>query len=297
MRILITGGTGFIGRHLIDALHLTHDITVLTRDKSKAGSALPQNITLINALTEISDFSALDAIINLAGEPIADSRWDAKQKRRICESRWEITRELVDRINATENPPATFLSGSAIGFYGRQGDKTVTEAQHHVHDEFTHELCKKWEEIALEAADVTRVCLLRTGVVLAKGEGALDKMALPFKLGLGGKMGNGKQYMSWIHIRDMVQAIIFLLKNADCNGPFNMTAPHPVTNKTFTSTLADVLNRPAIFTVPAFALKAAMGEAAEMLLTGQKVIPEKLQEAGFTFEYPLLESALKQEFS
>ncbi|MBD3585064.1 TIGR01777 family protein [Salinimonas sp. HHU 13199] len=297
MRILITGGTGLIGRHLIDRLHLTHEITVLTRDKSRAASALPENVSLIGSLTEIADFSTLDAVINLAGEPIADKRWNAMQKRRICDSRWEITRELVARIKTASQPPHTFLSGSAIGYYGRQGDTPVTEKNHTVHREFTHELCQKWENIALEVSDVSRVCLLRTGIVLAKGEGALDKMTLPFKLGLGGKMGDGKQYMSWIHIDDMVKAIIFLLNENDCEGAFNMTAPHPVTNKTFTSTLADVLHRPSIFTVPSFALKAAMGEAAEMLLTGQKVLPEKLQQAGFTFTHPDLEGALKDIFN
>lgn len=297
MNILITGGTGFIGRHLISKLHYEHDITVLTRDQQSARRALPDNVSIITQLDAMGDFSNLDAVINLAGEPIADSRWTDKQKQRICHSRWDITEELVTRIKQAVSPPAVFISGSAIGYYGRQGDTPITEADPKVHEEFTHELCAKWEAIAEQAAsEQTRVCLLRTGIVLAKGEGALDRMVLPFKLGLGGKMGSGEQFMSWIHIEDMVAGIHFLLTHEKCRGPYNLTAPHPVTNRTFTHTLAKVLHRPALFTVPGFALKLAMGEAAELLLTGQKVIPKKLQDAGFEFSYPLLEDALRQEF-
>lgn len=297
MNILITGGTGFIGRHLISKLHYEHDITVLTRDQQNARRILPDNVSIITKLDAMGDFSSLDAVINLAGEPIADSRWTDKQKQRICHSRWDITEELVTRIKQAVSPPAVFISGSAIGYYGRQGDTPVTEDNPQVHEEFTHELCARWEAIAEQAAsEQTRVCLLRTGIVLAKGEGALDRMVLPFKLGLGGKMGNGEQFMSWIHIEDMVEGIRFLLIHEKCRGPYNLTAPHPVTNRTFTHTLAKELHRPALFTVPGFALKLVMGEAAELLLTGQKVIPKRLQDAGYEFSYPLLEDALRQEF-
>ncbi|WP_137167506.1 TIGR01777 family oxidoreductase [Salinimonas lutimaris] len=297
MHILITGGTGFVGRHLIERLWHDHQLTVLTRDKERASKLLPGQVKIIKSLAEIADFGQLDAVINLAGEPIADKRWSALQKKRICDSRWEITRELVTRINACQTPPGIFLSGSAIGYYGRQGDRTVTELDNQPNPEFTHELCARWENIACEAKnEQTRVCLLRTGVVLAKGEGALAKMAPPVKLFVGGKMGSGEQYLSWIHIDDMVSALLFLLENEHCHGPYNMTAPHPQTNKAFTDTLARAMHRPNVFTVPGFALKLMMGEAADMLLTGQKVIPERLQHAGFTFSYPNLQDALNYEF-
>ena len=297
MKILITGGTGFVGRHLIETLANKHDFVVLTRDPERAAKLLPGAVSLVKSLTEVAHFDKLDAIINLAGEPIADKRWTALQRKRICDSRWDITRELVARIRQCATPPAVFISGSAIGYYGRQGQQAVTEQHHQVHHEFTHQVCHKWEQIALEASEYSRVCLLRTGVVLAKGEGALAKMALPFKLGLGGKMGDGEQYFSWIHIDDMVRGIIFLLENDNCEGPFNMTAPEPVTNKVFTATLAASLHRPAWFTVPAFVLKIAMGDAADMLLTGQQVLPAKLSENGFAFNFATLRSALEHEFA
>lgn len=295
MKILITGGTGTIGRRLIERTAQQHNFTVLTRDKNKAAQLLPNTVTLITSLSQIDDFSQFEAVINLAGEPIADKRWTDEQRQRICNSRWDITRRLTTRISECDNPPKVFLSGSAIGYYGRQGQSIVTENEHQVNEEFTNTVCRKWEKLALEANKVTRVCVLRTGVVLAKGEGALGKMTLPFKLGLGGKMSDGKQYFSWIHVDDMINGILFLLENESCEGPFNMTAPEPVTNKTFTQTLAAVLHRPAFFTVPGFVLKAAMGDAADMLLTGQNVLPAKLTEAGFCFDYPQLRQALEKE--
>ncbi len=293
MNILITGGTGFIGRYLIDALSTSHSFTVLTRSVESAAEQLPATCTLVSSLEKIADFSQFDAVINLAGEPIANKRWTPLQKQRICHSRWDITNELVTRINQAKTPPRVFLSGSAIGYYGRQGNNTVTEDNHQIHDEFTHQLCAKWEKIA-EGVNTshTRLCLLRTGVVLAKGEGALARMALPFKFGLGGKIGDGKQYMSWIHIEDMVRAIAFLLENEQCKGAFNMTAPEPVTNKTFSASLASAMHRPCLFTVPAFSMKILMGEAADLVLTGQKVLPEKLEKAGFEFKYTMPQQAL-----
>ncbi len=178
MNLLITGGTGLVGRYVINALP-DADITVLTRDTESAAKTLPDKITLVSSLSEIPDFSVFDGIINLAGEPIADKRWTPLQKQRICQSRWDITAQLVSRINACETPPSVFLSGSAIGYYGRQGDKTVTEESHHVHDEFTHQVCAKWENLAAGVKnEETRVCLLRTGVVLTEEGGALPKMSL-----------------------------------------------------------------------------------------------------------------------
>ena len=293
MHIFITGGTGLIGRHLIPALlrDASTKITVLTRDTTKAKASLPGNVALVTSLDDTLDFDDVDAVINLAGEPIADKRWSETQKTRICESRWQITQQLTDKINAAAQPPATFISGSAIGYYGRQGDKLVTEAFTEVHHEFTHTVCEKWERIALQASQKTRVSLLRTGVVLSRDGGALSKMRLPFSLGLGGRIGDGNQYMSWIHINDMVAAILFLLEHKHCEGAYNLTAPTPVTNSEFVKAYAASLGRPAIFPMPALALKLLMGEAADLLLTGQRVVPHKLVDAGFEFSFTDIGSA------
>ena len=293
MHIFITGGTGLIGRHLIPALlrDASTKITVLTRDTTKAKASLPGNVALVTSLDDTLDFDDVDAVINLAGEPIADKRWSETQKTRICESRWQITQQLTDKINAAAQPPATFISGSAIGYYGRQGDKLVTEAFTEVHHEFTHTVCEKWERIALQASQKTRVSLLRTGVVLSRDGGALSKMRLPFSLGLGGRIGDGNQYMSWIHINDMVAAILFLLEHKHCEGAYNLTAPTPVTNSEFVKAYAASLGRPAIFPMPALALKLLMGEAADLLVTGQRVVPQKLVDAGFKFSFTDIGSA------
>ncbi|MEW9799179.1 TIGR01777 family oxidoreductase [Alteromonas sp. CYL-A6] len=292
MKILVTGGSGFIGRHLIPELLREHQITVLTRSPDRAARLLPAGCECVSDLSEV-DMNTIDAVINLAGEPIADKRWTPQQKQRICDSRWTLTARLASMINDCETPPGVFLSGSAIGYYGRQGDTLVTEATTDVHDEFTHQVCAKWEAIA-EGVDQskTRLCLLRTGVVLNAGEGALARMALPFKLGIGGKIGSGEQYLSWIHIDDMVSAMLYLLSHDSCRGVYNMTAPEPVTNKVFSQALARALHRPCLFTVPAFSMKLLMGEAADMVLTGQRVVPARLQEAGFSFRYADADSAL-----
>jgi len=291
MQIFITGGTGLIGKHLITRLAPEHDITVLSRSASKAHAALPATVTVIKNLDSIANFDDYDVIINLAGEPIADKRWTSQQKHQICQSRWQITTALVTKINASATPPHTFISGSAIGYYGRQGDKPVTENNTEPHQEFTHEVCQRWEQIAETVKQHCRVCLLRTGVVLAAEGGALEKMRLPFKLGLGGPIGSGEQYMSWIHLDDMVEGICFLMTNSRCSGPFNLTAPQPVTNKAFVSAFANALNRPSFMSMPGFALKVIMGEAADMLLTGQRVIPQKLLDAGFEFKFDSVDKA------
>lgn len=292
MNILITGGTGLIGQALVEKLRSEHQITVLTRQPELAKHRMGSDVAFISDLDAIDDIGEFQGVINLAGEPIADKRWTPAQKRKICDSRWDITAKLVAKINSSDTPPQVFLSGSAIGFYGRKGDEEVTEATP-PHQEFTHELCEKWEAIAYTVKpNATRVCTLRTGVVLAAEGGALEKMALPFKLGVGGKLGNGEQYLSWIHIDDMVNGIAFLLENPSCEGPFNMTAPTPETNKSFSHTLAKALSRPCLFTVPAFVMKLAMGESADMIVKGQKVLPTKLTAAGFRFSFPTLDTAL-----
>ncbi|BFT30817.1 TIGR01777 family oxidoreductase [Alteromonas sp. D210916BOD_24] len=292
MNILITGGTGLIGREFIKQYSDIHQFTVITRDTAHAKRLLGSSISTLNAISEIDDIGHYDAVINLAGEPIADKRWTDTQKAIICKSRWKITSEIVEKINNSQSAPKVLLSGSAIGYYGNQKDKLIHE-QSAPNNEFTHELCHKWETIANGATTLnTRVVLLRTGVVLSKVGGALDKMALPFKLGVGGTLGNAAQYISWIHIQDMVNAMSFLLNNQTCHGAFNLTAPRPVTNREFSSILAHTLHRPCLFNVPSFILKLLMGEASTLILEGQQVIPEKLTAAGYRFDYPVLDKAL-----
>lgn len=292
MKIFLTGGTGLIGKHFIDTFKSEHHFTVLSRSPEIARKQLPLSVRIVDDLDKIEDIGEFDAVINLAGEPIADKRWTNNQKRIICESRWNTTSALVNKINQSTNPPSVFLSGSAIGYYGRQGDVDVVETSV-PHKEFTHDVCVKWEAIANTIdASKTRLCILRTGVVLASQGGALDKMAFPFKLGLGGKISSGTQYLSWIHIDDMVRAMMHLLTSDDAHGNFNFTAPRPVTNAEFSSALAKALKRPCLFTVPRITMKLAMGEAADMILEGQKVIPQRLLASGYLFNYPDVNRAL-----
>ena len=293
MKILITGATGLIGTQLCAQLVKTHSLTVLTRDSDKAKQKLGGQIDFINALCDI-DFNTLDCVINLAGEPIVNKRWSDKQKEIIRNSRIELTQEIAAAIKSSSNPPHTFISGSAIGYYGRQETQHIDEQFTKVHQEFSHTLCNDWENAARNAeTDATRVCLIRTGIVLSTNGGALQKMLPPFKLGLGGPVASGEQGMSWIHINDMVSLIEFVMNNQHLTGAINATAPTPQSNRAFSKTLAKVLHRPAIFPMPAWVLNLAMGEMADLLIFGQYVIPSNLLDAGFEFQYPDLHPALE----
>lgn len=287
-QLFITGGTGSIGRALVAALKGRFAITALTRNPDKARALLGEDISLC---ANVPDLTGMDAVINLAGEPIADKRWSQHQKRRLESSRWQLTEELVNAM--AKAPPRVFISGSAIGYYGPQSpDTIVTESYSAITDDFAHRLCAGWEQRALKAQEFTRVCLLRTGVVLGKGGGALHKMLLPFKLGLGGRIGSGEQMMSWISHTDMVAAILFLLDREDLSGAFNCTAPNPVSNSELTQALGRALGRPTLLPMPPLAAKLLLGEGATLLLDGQKVIPKRLLEAGFVFQHPELDGAL-----
>ncbi|WP_307746546.1 TIGR01777 family oxidoreductase [uncultured Pantoea sp.] len=294
MHILITGGTGLIGRHLIPRLQqLGHQISVVTRDVVSAREKLGDEVALWSGLAQQSNLDTIDAVINLAGEPIADKRWTEPHKQQLCESRWQITEQIVSLINASATPPSVLISGSATGFYGNTGDLVLTEDDQG-QDEFTHQLCARWEQLALAAeSERTRVCLLRTGVVLAPEGGALSKMKLPFKLGIGGPIGSGKQYMPWIHIDDMLNAIIWLLEHDDLRGPFNMVAPYAVRNEQFAATLGRVMHRPAFMRTPASAIKLMMGESSVLVLGGQHVLPKRLEASGFGFRWYDLQEALQ----
>ena len=294
MKILITGATGFIGQLLCRELaDKGHQLLAVSRSPEKAGDKLPEGTDVRDGVLDFGDAEP-EAVINLAGEPIAEGRWTDEKKRRIVESRVEITRAIVDLCANAESPPGVLVSASAMGYYGDQGDRDVTEDTTPNH-EFVHEICDRWETEArkAESHDV-RVAVARIGLVLDTGGGMLSRMLTPFKLGVGGRLGDGKQYMPWIHREDMVRILIFLLENDELSGPFNASAPNPVTNAEFTRTLADQLNRPAVLPAPAIALKLAFGVMSRLLLTGAKMLPKRLQDAGFEFDYPTLEKALAE---
>jgi len=293
MRILITGGTGLIGRHLIARLvKCDTEITVITRFPDQATQRLGSQVALLPDLSVLSHLDDFDAVINLAGEPIVDKRWTTPQKEHLCQSRWHITEQLVALFRASRCPPGVLISGSAIGYYGDMGQTIITE-ETPAHDEFTHRLCQQWEQIALGAQTaMTRVCLLRTGVVLAADGGALSKMLPPFRFGLGGRLGSGRQYMAWIHIDDMLDGILWLL-NHPLHGPFNLVSPQPVTNAQFTQALGKVLKRPVKLPVPAAMLRLLMGESAVLLLGSQHALPQRLEEASFQFRWPDIDTALQ----
>lgn len=287
MKILITGGTGLIGRKLCLALlEEGHDLTVLTR-KSRS---VPAECKPITSLSEWQPEIIYDAVINLAGEPIVDKTWTDQRKEVLWKSRVDLTEELVKRIEAANQKPQVLLSGSAIGYYGSTGDAEIDET-FPTGTDFGAQLCLAWENAALNSS--VRVCVLRTGLVLDSSGGILKKMLLPFKLGFGGQMGDGKQWMSWIHIDDYVAILIKLLHSENAKGAYNMTAPEPVTNSQFTKTLAAILSRPAFFNTPACVLKWILGERAELVLGGQRVLPVKVKELGYHFIYDNFEKAVR----
>lgn len=294
-RILITGGTGFIGKILCQELQTRgYSLTVLSRQPADSVRSLCGPVEATDSLQNLEGRSGFDAIINLAGEGIAEKRWNDARKEALRSSRVDLTRELVRIAKSWQARPAVLVSGSAVGYYGDQSDRLVTE-ETIPNDEFTHRLCHDWEQeaLALEMYDV-RVCLSRTGLVAGRNGGFLQRMLPPFKLGLGGPLGSGEQYMPWVHRTDVVNGLIWMLETETARGAYNMVSPNPATNREFTKTLANVLHRPAIVPAPAPALKLALGEMARLLLTGQKAVPERLQKEGFEFRYPELKQALAE---
>ncbi|WP_040976268.1 TIGR01777 family oxidoreductase [Necropsobacter massiliensis] len=290
MNILFTGATGLIGSTLIPRLiGDNHQVIALSRNPAQAKMRLPAAVEWTDTLENYSDLNGFDAVINLAGEPIFRRRWTPQQKNRLIHSRVDLTKKLTALINCSSHPPHTFISGSAAGYYGDRGETALSE-DNRAGDTFPARLCQQWEAAAQHAA--TRVCLLRTGIVLAQSGGALAQMLLPYRLGLGGKLGSGRQYWGWIALSDMVNAILFLLHHPQCHGAFNLSAPNPTRNSEFNHTLGSLLNRPHFAQVPAFLLRWAFGERAQLLLDSQKVLPTKLLQAGFRFQYPDIKSAL-----
>ena len=274
MIVPITGASGFIGKRLVRRLE-GHEVRVIPRGAGNVREAV----------------DGADVVVNLAGEPVSQ-RWNAGVKQRIRESRVGTTRGVVDAIEAAKKRPSVLVSASAIGYYGSRGDEVLTE-QSAPGSGFLSDVCVEWEREAQAAARLgVRVVLLRIGVVLGPGGGMMQLVLPPFKAGLGGRLGSGNQWMSWIHLDDLVEMIVFATQDARFNGPVNGVAPEPVRNSEFTQTLAHALHRPAVLPVPLFALKLRFGEMAEVILQSQRVLPEAAMSAGFRYRYPRLNEAL-----
>jgi len=293
--ILVTGGTGFIGRNLCTHIRANgDDLTVFSRQPEHQVNRLCGPVRAINRLDILPELPPIQVVINLAGEGIADRRWSEHRKKLLRESRIDLTTDLVANLARCENAPERMISGSATGYYGDQGQEPVTEDTQ-PRDEFTHELCRAWEEAAAEAGSLgTQVAFTRLGPVAGHGGGFLKQMLPVFRLGLGGKLGSGQQYFPWVHREDVVRAICWLMEQPDIRGAWNLVSPNPVTNAGFTDELGRALRRPTWFTVPAPVLRLGLGEMSRLLLTGQRAYPRRLQNQGFQFEYPTLSEALDQ---
>ena len=294
--ILITGGSGFLGRALIKFwLHSGHSISVLSRDPGKTQKLLGPSVKCLQKLSDIPKNTRFDAIVNLAGCPIFGGRWTAKCKQQIRSSRVDLTHELLAFVRELETQPEVLISGSAIGIYGDQGDTVLSEEFGSTSHDFARQLCLDWERAALEFTELgIRVCMIRTGLVLDRDGGLLGQMLPGFKLGLGGRLGNGNQWMAWIHRQDWVAIADRLLTDSHLSGAFNATAPNPVTNTEFTRLLGNHLNRPTFMHLPAFLLNSLLGEMSSLMLGSQRVIPKRMLENDFDFQFQDLDSALGQ---
>jgi uncharacterized protein (TIGR01777 family) len=294
MRLVVTGGTGFLGRPLTMRLRASgHDVTTLTRRANGRSGGREVEWHPSAALGGwVSELEGADAVINLAGEPLAQGRWTAARKQRLRDSRLNATRSIVGALERSRRRPAALISASAVGYYGPRGAEPVTESDLAGTD-FLGRLAQDWESAALEAQSLgLRVVLLRTGLVLERDGGALRPLLLPFRLGVGATLGSGEQYWPWIHRDDWIAAVEWLLSNQAVTGPVNITAPRPETNQSFSKRLAAALGRPCLFRVPSAALHLALGEMSTAVLTGQRAVPAKLTAANFSFAFGQLDDAL-----
>jgi len=297
MKIIIAGATGFIGAILTDRLwNQYHDLTLLSR-RPPAETGIPKRRWIEWRPGFSGDWESAvdgaDGIVNLVGEPIAAKRWNEAQKERLRLSRLAATKSLVNAIVKADVKPKFLINASAVGYYGARGDEVVTESTGPGQD-FLSRLCVEWEAEANKAASLgVRVALVRTGIVLAKGKGALAKMVPPFKMFVGGPLGWGEQWMPWIHIEDEIGLICFLIDNDGARGAFNASAPNPVTMAEFSKILGDVLNRPSWACVPPSVLALIVGEMADILINGQRIVPEAALKLGYNFKYPHLADALR----
>ena len=298
-RLLITGGTGFIGHMLCEALlRHGHELTLLVRNPLKASQQFQNRVHCVTKLDELAPGTEIDVVVNLAGERVLGPRWSAERRRTLVSSRVGTTQSLVTWIAAAKHKPRLMISGSAIGFYGVQAtnDSRVLDENAGPQSDFLSQLCRQWEETARAVTfEGVPLALLRLGLVLGH-EGALPRMRLPFMLGLGGRIGSGRQVMSWVHIEDVVGVIAFLIAHAEprqISGTYNVTAPHAVTQSEFARTLAAELHRPAFTRLPAALLRLVLGAQAVVLLEGQRVYPMRLEQLGYKFRFARLDSALR----
>lgn len=293
MRILLTGGTGLIGRALCkDWAARGHEVLVWSRRPEVALSLCP-GARAVARLQDLADPAGIDAVVNLAGAPIADARWTRRRQSVLMASRVDLTRSLVDWMGTLPTPPRVLISGSAVGWYGNGQDALLDENSAPQDPDFASRLCQAWEQEALRAkALAMRVVLLRTAVVLSADGGMLGRLRLPFSLGLGGRLGSGQQWMPWIHLADQVGLINCLIERDDCEGSVNACAPQPIRNSEFTVALARALHRPAVLPMPAWVLQLALGEMSNLLLWGQRLQPSRALALGYDFQFSQIESAL-----
>ena len=293
MHILLTGGTGLIGRALCQLwLRQGHQLTVWSQRPERVAALCGDGVRGIARLEELTD-APLDAVINLAGAPIADRPWTNKRKALLWDSRVALTERLLAWLEARPQRPRVLISGSAVGWYGDGGERELHESDAPVVEDFAAQLCGAWEETAQRAEALgMRVVLLRTGLVLASDGGFLKRLLLPFRLGLGGPIGNGRQWMPWIHLQDEIGLIDFLLQRDDARGPYNACAPQPARNRDFTRALGRALHRPALLPVPGPLLRLGLGELSGLLLGGQKALPQRALADGYVFRFTDLDSAL-----
>lgn len=293
MHVLVTGGSGFIGGALCRRLLAGgHAVSVLTRERQRAEQLFQGKVAAIESLDELPRETAPEAIVNLAGLSLGSGRWTERLKQEFIASRVGVTRQVISYIARTDRKPGILISGSAVGYYGARGDEELGEDAP-PGNEYQSHLCKAWEAEALKAAQHgVRVCVSRTGVVLGKGGGALSSLVSQFRLGLGGYVGSGRQWMSWVHIDDLVGIMLHLMADESLAGAFNSTAPNPETNRDFARKLAAALHRPALVWAPDWLLRLMVGEMAHLYVTGQKVLPSRLLESGYRFKFPELRAAL-----
>lgn len=293
--VLITGGTGFLGGALTRRLLASgHKVTVFGRSAGKVAEIFGDKVEAATQIADLPDASQFKAVVNLAGAGIFDRLWTASRKQVLRDSRIELTNRLTSWIAESKQAPGVLVNGSAIGIYGDCGDQILDEDSTGNPD-FAQQLCADWEAAALRAeAAGCRVCLIRTGLVLGNNGGILQRMLLPFRLGLGGRMGNGRQWMSWIHLDDWLSIVEAMINDPAMRGAYNATSPNPVSNQAFSETLAAVLQRPCLLPLPAGALKLLLGEMASLVLGSQRVLPKRLLTSGFAFSQTQLEPALRQ---
>lgn len=298
MKILVAGGTGSIGRHLCRALAAEgHTLSVLSRTPGQVAARCGPGATAIASLDDIPASAEFDAVVNLSGERVIGPRWTAARKTILRDSRVALTERLLACVERLERRPRTLINASAVGYYGDGGDRLLDESDEGTGGGFGRELCVAWEAAAQRGAELgLRVCVVRIAPVLMAEAGILPSMVPSFRLGLGARLGDGRQGAPWIHIEDLTAIFRFLLAREDLSGAFNATGPEIVDNRAFTAALAKRLHRPAVLVAPAFALRLALGEMSELLLCGQKLAPKRLLESGFSFRYATLEQALAEIF-